>query len=98
MLGLESAAARSVRRLRQRVGHETKAVQVFGCRAGAPFPARGLEALANVGTQPTTVFVSHEVSAGAARGKLPAGKLSMQIMCPCPQTGQSRSEMPVSCS
>ena len=98
MLGREQAAIGSVRRLRQRVGHETKAVQAFGCRPGAPFPARGRQALANVGAQPTTVSVSHEVSGGAARGKLPAGKLSMHTMCPRPQTGQSRSEMPVSCS
>ena len=96
MPGRECAAARSVRRLRQRVGHETKAVQAFGCRPGAQFPARGLEALANVGAQPTTAQVSHEVSGGAVRGKLPAGKLSMHTMCPRPQTGQSRSEMPVS--
>lgn len=96
MLGREQAGIGSVRRLRQRVGRETKAVQAFGCRPGAQSPARGLEALANVGAQPTTASVSHEVSAGAVRGKLPAAKLSMQIMCPCPQTGQSRSDMPVS--
>lgn len=82
----------------QRVGREAKAVQAFGGRRGAQFPAGGLEALANVGAQPTTAQVSHEVSTGAARGKLPAAKLSMHTMCPRPQTGQSRSEMPVSCS
>ena len=71
MLGREQAAIRSVRRLRQRVGHETQAVQAFGCRPGAPFPARGRQAPASVGAQPTTRWVSHEVFTGAARGKLP---------------------------
>ena len=98
MLERKRAAIGSVRRLRQRVGRETKAVQAFGCRASAPFPACGVEALANLGAQPTTRRVSHEVSGGAVRGKLPAGKLSMHTMCPRPQAGQSRSEMPVSCS
>ena len=81
--------------MRQRVGRETKAGQQFGCRPGAPFPACGVEALANLGAQPTTAQVSHEVSGGAARGKLPAGKLSMHSMCPRPQAGQSRSDLPV---
>ena len=98
MRGRKQAAIGDLRWLRQRVGRETKAVQAFGRRPGAPFPARGRQALANVGAQPTTVSVSHEVSGGAVRGKLPAGKLSMHTMCPRPQAGQSRSEMPVSCS
>ena len=98
MRGRKQAALGDLRRLRQRVGRETKAVKAFGRRRGAQFHARGRQALANVGAQPTTVSVSHEVSAGTARGKLPAGKLSMHTMCPRPQTGQSRSEMPVSCS
>lgn len=96
--GPQEAVGRNAWGIRRQVGRE------YGARHRPMrwqferFHARGLNTADSGGTGTTTARAHHEVSGDAACGKPPTGKVSTHTMCPCPQRGHSRSDLPVSCS